>query len=181
MSADHSRIIPCSEYRPVVLIAQSNEEDLNAIRNAAQEFDKFDVVTTNTGKGIVDYVNQICFDAIILGLKFPDITGATVAYLVHHFDPLVSVAFLTTYKSNILVAAAEDLNLKFWDKTEKLKDLNALCQDIYDLAMEVRCDDKTRIIKRMYMQPARAEYLKYRELLIPESIAQVMSLQQGSK
>jgi len=174
MCAGTEEIVPCSEYRPVVLIAQSDEDDLLTIANAARKYNKFDVVTTTTGQGIIDNVNKFCFDAIVLGLKFPDITGATVAYLVHQFDPLVSVGFLSVYNSNIMITMAQDLNCRFWNKTERFKDLDSLCKDVYKLAIEMPCDNKSRIIKRAYTKPAREEYLKYGKLRVPDSIAQVV-------
>lgn len=176
MCAGTEKNVPCSEYRPVVLIAQSDEEDLKTVQTAARSYDKFDVVTTTTGQGIIDNVNKYCFDAIVLGLKFPDITGATVAYLVHQFDPLISVGFLSVYKSSIIITMAQDLNCRFWDKNEKFTDLPSLCDDIYNLAMEMPCDNKSRIIKRAYMKPAREEYLKYGKLEVPDSIAQVVQM-----
>lgn len=166
--------IPCSEYRPNILIAQNDEDDLKLLEAASIKYGKYDAVYAQTGQEIIDNVNNHCFDTIILGLKFPDITGATIAYLVHQFDPLVTIGFLTVYKNNILVAAANDLHLRFWDKNEKFKDLDLLCCDIYDLAVEISCDDEKRIIRREYRKPLRDEYLKYHKLTIPHSLAKVV-------
>lgn len=166
--------ISCSEYRPRVLIAQSDTESLSELVKYCKAYNKFDVITATTGQEIIDAVNGCCFDALVLGLKFPDITGATLAYLVHQFDPLVSVAFLSSYDNDILVAGAKDLGFEFWNKTEKFKDLGKLCTEIYDLAITMPCDDSTRIIKREYMKPVRDEYLRYEKLRLPNSLMQVL-------
>lgn len=168
-------LIPCSEYRPIVLLAQYDADDLDKLVQYCLKCDKFDIETASTGQEIIDKVNNTCFDAIILGLKFPDITGSTLAFLVHQFDPLVSVAFLSTYSSNILIAGAQDLGFLFWSKEDKFKDLDNFCGEIYDLAIAMPCDDETRIIKREFMKPIREEYLRYKKLSVPDSILQVLT------
>jgi CheY-like chemotaxis protein len=166
--------LPCSDYRPRVLIAQSDQDSLELLVENSRVYNKYDVEIAVSGQAVVDMVNEYCFDAIVLGLKFPDITGATLAYLIHRFDPLVSVAFLSNYKSDILISVAQDLGFKFWNKDEKFEDLEKLCKDIYDLALYMPCDAEKRIIKREFMRPEREEYLKYGKLTVPHSIQQVL-------
>ncbi|CAN5203820.1 hypothetical protein BH09PAT1_BH09PAT1_1470 [soil metagenome] len=164
----------CSEYRPRVLIAQTCNENLNLLLNYAAKHNLFDVITAHTGKEVITEVNNQCFDAIILGLRFPDITGSTLAYLISQFDPLVSVAFLTEYSNDILVAGTIDLGLPFWSRIDKFKDLDKFCKEIYDFAMTMPCDNKTRIIRRQYTKPARERYLRYGKLVLPDSISTVL-------
>lgn len=165
--------IPCSEYRPVVLLAQSDLDDLDRLAVASDSFDKYDYILASTGVEIINAVNNQCLDAVILGLKFPDITGSTVAYLIHEFDPLISLAFLSGYNNNILVSAAHDLHSKFWDKTVEFQDLPALCDKIYKLAIEMPCANGGRLVKREYMKERRELYKKYNRLALPSSLVQV--------
>lgn len=165
--------IPCSEYRPLVLLAQSDKDDLNQLAIASDNCNKYEYVLASKGMEIINAVNNQCFDAVVLGLKFLDITGATVAYLIHDFDPLISLIFLSTYNNNILVSAAHDLNSKFWNKNEEFTDMPALCEKIYQAAIEMPCDNSDRMVKREYMRDRRELYRKYDKLSLPSSLAKV--------
>lgn len=158
---------PCAEFRPVVLIAPHNKNDLELLKDASLKYNKFDLVTASTGQEIVDKINENCFDAVIIGLKFPDLTGSTLAFLIHEFDALIRIGFLTIYNTQTLVESAEQLNCVFLDKNKEMKNLDTLCEKIYGLATEIPCADKLRISERKSSEADRNRYKEYNKLSIP--------------
>lgn len=165
---------PCTEFRPVVLIAQSDIQDLQVIVEASLQYDKYDIVTATTGQEIVDKINSTCFDAVIMGLRFPDLTGSTLAYLIHDFNPLIKIGFLTHYHTKSLIHTVENLNCVFFNKTEELKDLNGLCEKIYKVATEIPCSDKIRAQSRELNSENRLKYTNYNKLFIPIIMGQAV-------
>lgn len=164
---------PCSEYRPKILIAQANLDDLELLKSESLVYNKYDVVTASTGQEVVERVNDTCFDAVVIGLKFPDLTGATLAFLIHEFDPLIKIVFLSNYNSNILVASVQELNCVYLDKNIELKDIPKLCSKLYDISMELPCSEPSRTLKREYSSENRSRFRSYNKLIIPESLSVV--------
>lgn len=158
---------PCAEFRPVVLIAQHDEDDLRLLKEASLRYNKYDVVIARTGQEIVDKINDTCFDAVIMGLRFEDLTGSTLSYLIHEFDPLIKIGFLTTYSTETLIEAVNRLDCVFLDKNIEMKDLDSLCGKIYEIATEIPCADKLRISGRDSSKAYRSRYQRYKTLAIP--------------
>lgn len=161
---------PCSEFRPIVLIAQHDEDDLTILKNASEKYNKYDVVTARTGQEVVDSINDTCFDAVIIGLRFEDLTGSTLAYLIHGFDPLIKIAFLTTYNTVSLIEAVKSLDCEYLDKEKEMQNLDTLCEKIYHIATEIPCVDKLRISGRKSSEEYRNRYKEYKVLSIPSAI-----------
>ncbi len=169
---------PCSEYRPKVLLAQSNKDDLEKIAHCAEACDKYNFVLASTGTDIINKINSEYFDAVVLGLKFPDITGSTIAYLIHEFDPLISIIFLSSYNSNILISVVEAIGCKFLDKAEAMENLPELCEFIYQTSMETSCEND-KLISKEFVNDRRNTYKQYEKLSLPKSIAEVVSLRRN--
>jgi DNA-binding NtrC family response regulator len=161
---------PCSGFRPIVLIAQNDEDDLRILQEASLKYNKYDVVVATTGQEIVDKINETCFDAVIIGLRFSDLTGSTLAYLIHAFDPLIKIGFLTNYNTASLIEAVERLDCTFLNKNVELQNLDKLCEKIYHIATEIPCSDKLRISGRNSSEAYRNRYKEYKTLAIPESM-----------
>lgn len=134
----------CSKDRPVILIAQADTNDLRRIEDAAIECNKFDVITATTGREVVDKINDSNIDIVIIGLKFPDFTGTTLAFIIHEFNPYIKIGFLTNYRSSILVSATHHLNCVFFDKEEEMQNLPDLCEKLYNLAKEKEQEEESR-------------------------------------
>jgi DNA-binding NtrC family response regulator len=166
----------CSQYRPSVLVAQSDFDCLKRIELEAKNQNKFDLVLATSGKTTIENINSHCFDGVVLGLKFPDITGSTLAYLIHEFDPDISIAFLTTYNTGVLSTTAEYLRCKIWDKEKELENIPNLCNKIYELSMENPCKNLQRTLSRKYAQTKRGLYSQYAKLSVPDSLSDIMAM-----
>jgi CheY-like chemotaxis protein len=157
------------KYKPVVLIAQNDVEVLRAISECAKKFDRFNFDTAITGLEIIEKVNKKSYDAVVMGLKFPDITGTTVAMLIYDFDSNANIAFLTSYDSCLLKSLVTCCDFLVWSRNEKMQDTEGLCRDIYNLAMRGSQEGFSNIGR-----------LKKREdsinsIVVPQSLQDVLS------
>lgn len=155
-----------NNYRPRVLIAQSDEEDLQLIEKHVLRFAKFDYILADRGTQVIQEINENCFDVVVLGLKFKDVTGTTLAYLIHEFDPTIPIVFLTSY-SNVMLSGAEDVAYKVIEKENLEENLPSICEDIYNIAMEMDVANNDKEGQRNYKRP---QYNTHR-LALPTSIA----------
>lgn len=158
------------KFRPIVLIAQHDIKDLSLLEKACVRYNRFDVVTASCGEEVVDRINDHCFDAVFIGLKFPDITGATLAYLIREFDPLITIGFLTSYNTPTLIDAVESLDCVFLDKNKEMQDLDSLCEKLYDITSNIPCVDELRTSERSSSEVYRNRYRQYHKLSIPKVI-----------
>lgn len=138
------------DYRPLVLIADDNEDFLFMLTSVLEKDGRCDVRTASTGKDIIALVNELCFDALVLDVKFPDIMGTTIAELVHEGDPQVSIAFLTGYTGQATKEAIARVGGIYWPKP--LESIKKFCNDLYNLALVNPCSNKERLELREYAQ-----------------------------
>lgn len=125
-----------------ILMVDDNEELLHLLSNLLDTVETtFDVDFCMTGSGALGLIQSYCYDAVVLDVKLPDLTGATIVPLVREFDETIPLAFFTNYDILTVKELADKYNLKVWTKTEMLSNSAFFVDELHDLVKDGRCEN----------------------------------------
>jgi DNA-binding NtrC family response regulator len=147
---DNERDKDCPPYRPHVLVADEDTDFLQRLDVAIESCGLFDMDVATSGREIVQRVNETCYDALVLEIKFPDILGTTIASLIHETDPELPIAILSKYDGKAATFGVVRSESLFWYKsfTYNTEELQELCEKIYNLSLINPCSREQRHRKR---------------------------------
>lgn len=144
--------------KPKVLLVDDNEDTLNLVKMGVKLYNpSFDLDVVNNSQGAIDYINNNSFDAIILDVSLPIVTGSTLGELIRKQNPTVPIAFLTNYNGPQTHNSAGTIGATFWYKPDVLDNLKKFMLLIEDLI-------KTNPSKSYYKS----------NVVLPESLSKII-------
>lgn len=99
----------------------------------------------STSKEAISLFNSNAYNACILDVSLPDITGYYLGELIRKACDAMPLAFLTNYEGSFTKENAEIINAVYWAKAEVFENPMQLRQMIIDLAAEDACSGKQTI------------------------------------
>lgn len=125
---------------PVVLLVDDAQDTLDYITIGVDVFKpKFRVETASTGEEAIRKMNEKHYDAVILDVALPGMTGSMVADVIRRSNKEIPMAFLTGYSGQSLHQNAEEFNAQFWSKKEVLLDFEQVITHICGLLGNTDC------------------------------------------
>lgn len=126
-----------------ILIVDDSQDTLNLIGLGINVYDPpFTIDTAVDAASAILSIQKTNYDAIILDVSLPDITGATLGEIIRKQNPNVPIAFLTNYNGPQTHENAKDIGAQFWFKPEVLSNLENFVQMICKLFSGESCEEK---------------------------------------
>lgn len=96
----------------------------------------------SSGTGALARVETRCYEACLLDLDMPDMTGGGAAMLIHKFDPSLPIAFFTNHTREAVEHLLALIPISvYWYKLDRVGAPERLVAEILDLAADPnRCD-----------------------------------------
>lgn len=93
----------------------------------------------------INLFNTNLYNACVLDVSLPDITGYYLGQLIRKVCPEMPIAFLTNYEGSLTKENAEVINAEFWAKGDVFTAPMQLKDMIANLADDVACTNKEAI------------------------------------
>jgi CheY-like chemotaxis protein len=93
----------------------------------------------------IDLFNINAYNACVLDVSLPDLTGYYLGKLIRESCPDMPIAFLTNYEGDLTKENAEDIEAVFWAKSEVFENPIQLKGLISELSLENACEAHEKI------------------------------------
>lgn len=103
----------------------------------------------DTASGILeakDKLNTIRYDAVVLDVSLPGMSGSTFSVFVRKAFPNMPIAFLTGYDSDSAEEVSNEICAEYWKKTVKMTDFAALQECVENLLLGKSCDGVRSVV-----------------------------------
>lgn len=100
----------------------------------------------STSKKAIELFNQNVYNACILDVSLPDLTGYYLGQLIRKACPEMPIAFLTNYDGDLTKENADFINAKFWVKSTVFGTPMQLKNMVTSLAGDNGCGGKNTIV-----------------------------------
>lgn len=129
-----------------LLVVDDNEDTLRLINLVVtNKYKDIRIFTALTSKEAINLFNAEPFDAVVLDVSLPDITGAYLGDVIKKSCPNIPMAFLTNYNGEVTKENAESIGADFWYKPDLFKDINNLSDKIHSLVNSNTCEQLNKI------------------------------------
>lgn len=107
--------------------------------------DEIHIDYASTSKRAIELFNTSSYNACILDVSLPDLTGYYLGQLIRKACPEMPIAFLTNYDGELTKENAEFINAKFWVKSDVFSTPMQLKNMVNNLAGSYECGGQETI------------------------------------
>jgi len=123
-----------------VLLVDDSEDTLQLVLMGVEAYSPpFEIKTALTASKASEMLSLEEFDALILDIALPDVTGTAFGGLIREKYPDIPIAFLTNYNGPQAEAQAEKIGAEFWFKPNILNNFDKLSNCIENLINGESC------------------------------------------
>lgn len=130
-----------------ILVVDDAQETLDLIQMVLSGHRDIQADYAVNSSEAIDLFNANSYNACILDVSLPDITGYYLGHLIKKVCPEMPLAFLTNYEGEFTKENAEEIDAEFWSKAEVFANPTQLVELISNLAMDVECAETKIIVK----------------------------------
>ena len=128
--------------KDLVLIVDDNEDTLNLLLMGVDSYSpSFVLDTAHNAKEATEKISKNRYNAVILDVSLPDITGATLGELIRKHNPDLPIAFLTNYNGSVTHEHAKSIGAHFWYKPEVLVTFQVFSDHVCALLSGAPCEE----------------------------------------
>jgi CheY-like chemotaxis protein len=125
-----------------ILIVDDSEQTRELIQLIFVGVEETQIDFAVNSKEAINMFNAQTYNACVLDVSLPDITGYYLGELIRKSCPEMPIAFLTNYEGYSTKENAEEINAEFWAKSEVFSNPMNLRHLIEDLATDDPCSSK---------------------------------------
>jgi CheY-like chemotaxis protein len=130
-----------------ILVVDDSPETRELVQMIVTGMEDISIDYAPNSSEAIDLFNMNSYNACVLDVSLPDITGYYLGQLIRKVCPEMPIAFLTNYEGSYTKENAEDINAIFWAKSDVFSDPMQLRDLLEDLASDEGCSIKEPIEK----------------------------------
>lgn len=128
-----------------VLVVDDSKDTINLIRMIFSTETDIMLDCAFTSKEAIDLFNSNSYNACVLDVSLPDITGYYLGKLIREVCSDMPIAFLTNYEGTFTKENAGYIDAQFWPKSEVFASPLELRKRIKEMTLPTACIIDTKI------------------------------------
>jgi CheY-like chemotaxis protein len=130
-----------------ILVVDDSTETVDLVKIIFTGVNDMSVDFALSSNEAIDLFNTNSYNACVLDVSLPDITGYYLGELIRKVTPDMPIAFLTNYEGAATKENAEMINAEFWAKADVFSNPMQLQGMVRELASEEACERQAQIEK----------------------------------
>lgn len=138
-----------------ILLVDDNEDTLEWVKMGGESYSPpFIIHTAHNAQEATKLMSRNAYDAIILDVSLPVVTGTVFGEIIRKESPDIPLALLTNYNGTVTIESAKELKAEYWYKPEVTGSFDNLMNKICNLLAGVPCSEmnKETAPKRLFVE-----------------------------
>lgn len=137
-----------------ILVVDDSPETRELVQMIFSSVEDIHIDFAASSNEAIDLFNANSYNACVLDVSLPDITGYYLGQLIRKVCPEMPIVFLTNYEGSFTKENAEVINAEFWAKADVFANPMQMISLVRNLAIDIDCSqlesiEKPEVLKQL--------------------------------